>query len=214
MKTKTCSKCKIEYEANLINFKSQKNGKYGLRSQCKKCIAEYNKQQRSKPENKERHRIANAKWRSENLEKSRLIDKKCREKFAEKISSKRKEKYRNDPEYKKKVIEREKIYKESGRRYEINNKPEQRYRAIVRSRIRRSDELKKQHDYKTQSLWREKNRDYIREKDRMKIENVHKHHIASCMKVSSKILTDDIIELKRNIILLKRQLKNNNVKIR
>lgn len=41
---KKCSKCGRWLVANRVNFTSNKKGKYGLKSKCKRCIAEYDKQ--------------------------------------------------------------------------------------------------------------------------------------------------------------------------
>lgn len=37
MKTKTCTRCKTEYPATTGFFRTAKEGKYGLRGECKKC---------------------------------------------------------------------------------------------------------------------------------------------------------------------------------
>jgi len=41
METKICTKCKNEFPASKDYFNAQKNGKYGLRSVCKKCCKKY-----------------------------------------------------------------------------------------------------------------------------------------------------------------------------
>ena len=44
MHFKTCTKCGETLPATTEYFHKNKTGKYGLRSRCKKCEAEYDKQ--------------------------------------------------------------------------------------------------------------------------------------------------------------------------
>jgi len=46
METKICTICKIEKEASLNFFFKQKKGRYGVKSQCKKCILDKKKKDR------------------------------------------------------------------------------------------------------------------------------------------------------------------------
>lgn len=44
MKTKVCSKCRLEFPATTDYFYRQKGGKYGLRGMCIECKKEQDKQ--------------------------------------------------------------------------------------------------------------------------------------------------------------------------
>lgn len=63
--TKVCSKCNIE--KTFTEFHKSKSGKYGLRSDCKICSAEYKKNWYEN--NKERHLEYNKIWRENNKER-------------------------------------------------------------------------------------------------------------------------------------------------
>ena len=55
MKTKMCSKCKIEKE--LCEFVEQKSHKYGVSSYCSICSKKYNKQYYLKNKEKIKHKV-------------------------------------------------------------------------------------------------------------------------------------------------------------
>lgn len=214
METKICTKCNIENPATLEFWHKQKHGKYGLKSTCKKCELKRNKKYRSTPEAKENHRKWMAKWRAENPKETLRVSRKSYKKNAVKINAIRKEKYRTDPIYKAECFERERKYKESGRRYEVGHTPEQMEKARIRSKKRRLNPVKKAHDYKRNGKWRDDNREYINEMDKKRRKELCPAYIAYCMRVSVKDLTPEIIETKRKIIQIKRELKTNNIKIR
>lgn len=67
---KKCSKCGRWLVASKVNFYKQKRGKYGLRTQCKKCVSAYDKEQKKKyyEENKEDERRRSKKRYEENKE--------------------------------------------------------------------------------------------------------------------------------------------------
>lgn len=62
--------------------------------------------------------------------------------------------------------------------------------------------------------WRKDNPEYCKKNNAEKIEKLTPGYIAASMRRSVNDLTPEIIETKRLIIQLKRELKNNNVKIR
>lgn len=214
MEYKTCTKCNKIKEAKLLNFHTKKNGKYGLNSKCKDCVCIENKIYRSKPENKIKHKLNQREWVKKNYEKSKSINNKSREKNKENINRKRREKYHNDPIFKQKCKDIEKEYKDSGRRYEVGSTPEQREKSRKRSKERRKNPVKKQMDYEFNAKWREENKDYIKLKGSEKIKNLDNSYVASSMRKKVSELTPEAIETKRIIIQLKRELKNNNIKIR
>ena len=214
MKTKICTKCNKELEATKDNFHAMKNGRFGLRSTCKTCTKTYRKQYTSTEEYKKYHREKQAKWREQNHEKALEISRKNYKKHAKRRNAERIEKYHNDPVFKEKAKEREKRYKESGRRHEMNSKPQQREKARIRSKKRRLNADLKAHDYKRNSIWRKENKERIKSLTDKKIKQLEPSYVASSMRVSVKDLNLEVYETKKLIIKLKRELKNNNVKIR
>ena len=214
MNTKICTKCNKELSATKDNFNAQKNGKFGLRSVCKPCNKIYRKQYTSTDEYKKAHRERQAKWRKENPEKSLEISRRGYKKNAESINAKKREKYHSDPEFRQKVKDIEKKYKDSGRRREVQSTPEQREKARIRSKNRRQSPEKREHDYKVSAKWREENRDLINSHTKRKIESLDPSYVAGSMRMSVKELTPEIYEVKKLVIKLKRELKSNNIKIR
>lgn len=214
MITKICTKCNTELLATKDNFNAQKNGKFGLRSVCKPCVKIYRKQYTSTDEYKKAHRERQAKWRKENPEKNLEISRKNYKKHSKRRNAERVEKYKTDPIYRAKLKEIEKRYKESGRRYEVQSKPDQREKARIRSKKRRLNPEKKEHDYKRNAKWRKENKELIKSLNKKKIKELEPSYIAGCMRISVKDLTPEVYETKKLIVQLKRELKNNNVKIR
>lgn len=212
--TKICTKCKAEYPATLVFWYKQKKGKYGLKSTCKECHRKMVKEYRSRPEIKEIARIRQIKWRKNNPEKSKEIDARCHNKHKEEYNKNRKIRYANDDDFRKKVKESEKKYKDSGGRYKANCKPESRRKARLRSKERRNNIEKKDHDYKQNAEWRDKNKDYLHKTNKEKRDKLAPSYIAQTMRISVNDLSPEILETQRIIIKIKRELKNNNVKIK
>lgn len=78
MKTKICTKCKIEKSKEDFSLRGEK-----LHTQCKSCISENKKQYREK--NKEKLKEYYKKWKIENKEACKEYDKKYREENLEKL---------------------------------------------------------------------------------------------------------------------------------
>jgi len=211
---KICVKCGLKLPATKEFWYVQKAGKYGLRSKCKKCSCNEVKDYRKSPENKEKHRIRMNEWRKKNPEKALEISRKNYKIHRKKNNEKRKEKYRTDEEYRLKHIQYDKKYKESGKRYESNSKPENREKARLRSQSRRKDDTKKEHDYKRNAKWREENKEHIQELWKRNRKELKPSYVAQTMRIKVDELTPEILETKRIIIKLKRELKSNNIKIR
>lgn len=214
MNTKICTKCNKELPATKDNFNAQKDGKFGLRSVCKPCIKIYRKQYTSTDEYKKAHRERQAKWRKENPEKTLEISRKNYKIHRHKHNAKKRERLKNDSEFRAKVHEIAKKYRDSGRRYEMNSKPENREKARLRSAKRRLIPEKKEHDCSRNEQWRKENKELINSLTKKKIEELEPSYIAGCMRISVKDLTPEVYETKKLIVQLKRELKNNNVKIR
>lgn len=201
-KCNTCNK-----EKPITDYHKQKNGKFGVRAKCKDCCKEYRKIYTSTPEYKEYHKNKQKEWRKNNREKALEISRRCYAKNADKLNSERRHKYHNDKDFKQKCLDREKKYKDSGRRYEVGSKPEQRKKSIERNKERRKNIELKQHDYKCQSLWRKTNKEYIKEQSKIKIVELKPSYVACSMRMAVGDLTPEILETKRLIIQLKRELK-------
>lgn len=209
MKTKICTNCKKKYPTTLKYWHKQKNGKHGLKSICKTCSCIASKEYRNTPKGKENKRISEAKWRKKNPEKILEINHRCYQKHKNKYNAKKREQFKNDPEYRQKVYEREKRYVESGRRHEINSKPENREKSRIRSKKRRMNPEKKEHDYKRNAQWREQNRDHLIKLHKKRRQELALSYVAQTMKVSVKDVDPKILETKKLIIELRRELKSN-----
>ena len=101
MKTKVCTKCKIEKE--ITEFYKKPKQIYGVNPRCKVCIREDAKEYRDN--NKESIRTRDKKYREENKERIAARQKKFREENKERISEQRK-KYRE--ENKERISEQQK----------------------------------------------------------------------------------------------------------
>jgi hypothetical protein len=214
MKTKICTNCNKELEATNNNFYTQKKGKYGLKSICKSCSLIKSKEYRSTEEYKIKHREKMAKWRRENPKKALEVSRRSYLKNGNKYNEKRKEKYRTDPFFKEKVKERERKYKESGRRREVQSTPEQLEKARLRNKKRRECIKYRMKEYERNKIYREENKEKLHKTHIKNRKNLCPSYVAQSMRISVKDLTPEILETKRNIIKIKRELKNNNIKIR
>ena len=94
---KKCTKCGEWLVACKVNFRKNKSGKYGLRSECKKCGAEYEKQ-----------------YREENKDKIKQYYKKNKDKLAERNKQYREENKDYYAEYQKKYWKK---YREENKDY-------------------------------------------------------------------------------------------------
>ena len=93
-------------------------------------------------------------------------------------------------------------------------KPEYLEKSKLRGRKRRLDPEKKNHDYRTNAKWRDKNRDKIIKMGASARKRLVPYYVAQSMRISVKDLTPDVIETKRLIIELKRELRSKHIKIR
>lgn len=211
---KICPNCKNSYPATLIYFHAQKRGKYGLRNSCKECSKLYRKQHNSKPETKIKLAAKAKEWRLKNPEKSLELSRQMYKKYGHNYNSKKRDRLKTDVDFRNKIIEREKRYKESGRRFEMNNKPEMREAARLRSKKRRDNEELKKHDYNKHAVWVENNKEHLKELWKTNREELKPAYVAQTMRISINELTPEILETKRIIIKLKRELRSNNIKIR
>jgi hypothetical protein len=210
MDFKICTKCNNELLATKDNFNSQKNGKFGLRSVCKPCNKIYRKQYTSTDEYKKRHRESMLKWRKENRQEALIISRRSYKKNGKKHNEIRKQKYNSDENFRKEKLLRDKKYTESGRRKELylQNIEKEKIR-VKKWREKNSDFVKK-----SQEKYRKENADRLRKMHLDKRKNLMPSYVAQCMRIKTEDLTPEVYETKKVIIKLKRELKNNNIKIR
>lgn len=182
-KLRKCTKCLIEYPETKDFFYSR--AKIKFRSCCKKCT------------NKE-----NENWAKLNPEKIKIISKKSNLKQKELLKTSSRHILAKKESYRK--------YKESGRRHLMNSKPEQIEKPRIRSRKRYHNPKNKESIKQYSKKYREDKRDYLNALHIDRRLNLKDSYIASSMRISVKNLTPEIIETKRNIIKLKRFLKNGN----
>ena len=135
----------------------------------------------------------------------------CEEERERRKSPERKEKHRiNMAKWKKNNPE--KVLESSRKTYKIN--AEKRKQEAKERYWRRKSEQEKQHYYLRSTKSREENRAHLRELYRSYRIELRNSYVACTMRMSVKDVTPEIIETKRLIIQLKRELKNNNIKIR
>ena len=192
--TKICTGCKKEMLATKEFFHSQKGGKYGLNSKCKPCTKA--KSENYYKKNSKKVNEISRKWRKDNPEKvkerSENYYKKNRKKVNE-ISRKWKK------ENRKKVNEiARKWYKEN---------PEKCKEKGVKYRENNPEKFR---EYSRKSY--KKNTEKCKERSKINIENLTDSYVATRLKKPVKHLNPQIIETKRLIILIKRELRKNNFK--
>ena len=81
--TKHCLGCCKDYPATTEYFSKNKDGKFGLHSQCKMCRSQYNKNWRE--ENAERHAKNARTWQENNREKVAAKTQRWRERHPERV---------------------------------------------------------------------------------------------------------------------------------
>tara|TARA_R110000744_G_scaffold73436_1_gene146978 strand:- start:2 stop:643 length:642 start_codon:yes stop_codon:yes gene_type:complete len=211
---KICKECKKKLPANNSYFGYHIKSKKTLRAKCKECVKIYRKKYTSTDKYKEKHRLSMIKYRKENPLRSKEISNRSRNKNKEKINKKARYKYLNDPFYKQKLLDIEKKYKDSGRRKEVQSTPECLEKSRVRSANRRKNKEYREKDNLRSEIYRKENKDKLNKMHFENRLNLIPSYVAQTMRVSVKDLTPEIYETKKLIIELKRELKNNNVKIR
>tara|TARA_R110000751_G_scaffold112175_8_gene210991 strand:+ start:206 stop:844 length:639 start_codon:yes stop_codon:yes gene_type:complete len=211
---KTCTKCKGKKIENHENFPRAKSFKSGFNSMCRSCLKIKQKEYRQRPENKEKHKIKQREWRKNNIERARELSRNNWDKNKDRLNFERNEKYKNDPKFKAKKKESEKRYVESGGRRKQQTQPNQMEKSRLRSAKRRLNGEKREHDNNRMAEWRQNNKEYLKKLHKSTREELKPSYVAQSMRISVKDLDPKIYETKKIIIELKRELKNNNVKIR
>ena len=162
MKTKICSKCK--QTKDIGEFSKNKDGKDGLRSQCKSCISELNKIYRQKNKEKIKARY------QENKEKIAERDKARYQENKEKILERKKAWYQ---ENKEEIAEKKKAYRQKNKekiakhkkKYYQENKKEiaKRKKAYRQENKEKIAERQKAYQQKNKEKIAERNKAYYQE---------------------------------------------------
>tara|TARA_R110002126_G_scaffold192353_3_gene340498 strand:- start:338 stop:976 length:639 start_codon:yes stop_codon:yes gene_type:complete len=211
---KKCTKCKEEKTEIHSNFPRAKSFKSGFNSMCRSCLKVKQQEYRQRPENKKKHRETQAKWRKDNPEKQKEVSKKTYHKHKVKNNEIRRDKYKTDPEYRAKRFEWERLYVESGGRRASNEKESNRESSRKRNKKRRLNPKLNAHDRKRNKEWRKNNKNHLDKLHAKNRNEMGESYIAQTLGISVKDITPEILETKRLIISLKRELKSKNVKIR
>lgn len=204
---KICTKCGDDLP--LSEYHKMKAGKYGRRSTCKACNKIYRKAYTSTEEFKESHRKRVTEWRKANPKRVAQQQRKSRQKHKDKHNMTRLLKYHNDPEYRARKDAKDKEYRKSEKGQAMLNKPKNKANAIERSRVRRSVKMFREHDNKRNSQWGRDNRPHLREWHRRQTEALTDGYIRSQLTRTgfhSDSITPELIEFKRGILKLKREL--------
>lgn len=164
---KKCKKCGEWKVASEINFYKQKKGKYGLRSQCKKCY--YNDNKKEILERNKKYYQENKKEilekQKQNKDKKNEYHNKWYHRNKDKISQYNKEHYKYNKEYRKEYYENNKEYYKE---YYKENKDE------ILERSKEYRENNKDKIKKLSKEYREKNPEKVfnnQNKRRSKLEN-------------------------------------------
>ena len=178
MKTKKCTKCGVEKEATLEYFRKDKC-KSGLKAACTECKKKQEKEYRKN--NKEKCSLAVKLWKKANPDRMKVIRKRSYNKNKEK-----RKKYREGRKEEQKVLHREwakrqtKKYRRDCHLKWKNNNP-QRYKAI----------RKKADDKRSLNL----------------PDSEIKKRIKNQTGLSTEDITPEMIETKRLLTFIKRELK-------
>lgn len=154
---------------------------------------------------KEYHRKWMAEWRKNNHDKAIEINRKCWRKNADGYNEKRRLRYENDDEYRKKKVEAELKYKASGRRSECNKaNPKHRQRSAA---------WKKKHPLRVKKYVRRYKDEVWINHEREQRTSLATPYVLKVIKksmnyiVKTKDIPKDLIEIQRTKIFIQRKLK-------
>jgi hypothetical protein len=172
---------------------------------------ERQKAYRSTPEFKERHRQKMLEWRRKNPEKSLEISRRNYKNNGDKQNEQKRLKLKTDPEYARKIKEREARYKASGRRQEMHKK---RYEEKTDEIKQKSREWKQNNRDKVKEYIKKFKESYWLQHQQQQRENLDDCYVIAVIKKQTKytLKTEDIpaklVEVKKQSLKLKRELKN------
>lgn len=210
IKRKVCTKCMDNLP--VMCYARQNAGKYGFHSICKECSKIDRKKNSALDHVKERNKLNQRQYRINNPEKVLETSRKAYKKHKEKYNLYRRNKYKNDPEHKKRIIERETRYKESGGRARSNKKPANMEKARERNKVRRNNPELHARDSIRMKEWNKNNRPKLTLLTRAYSDNLTDLYIRNMLRSQGFKLEDmnqKLIEFKRNTIKLKRMIHKN-----
>lgn len=188
VKTKTCTKCGREFPATLEYFHS--NSKGGLCSRCKCCR---NKQSVERyAENREHESLRHKKYREEHKEAESARSKKYRKKNKKHILAYQRAHY---------LKNKEDILAKRRERYQKNKEAVSIQGRAYYQENRENISLR-------QKKYRIKNQERFSLRDKEKVENLPNYYVARYLGVGANELPQDVIETKRLIIQIRREIKN------
>jgi hypothetical protein len=162
------------------------------------------------PEYKERHRKEMLEWRRAHPRKALIISRRNYKRHKDKFNSERRLKLKTDPAYKKKIHEREKRYKASGRRGEMHRKRYKKNRIVLLIvsqlwKLANADAIKEYQRKYARRYWR-KHEQELRDKldDSYVIMVIKKDFY---YKIKTQDIPKELIEIKRLQIFTHRKLK-------
>jgi len=187
---KICIKCEIEKD--LSDFSNRKDSPDGKRNDCKLCGSI--RQKKNYLNNIIDRKAKSTEYYFNNKKRITEYKKEYSKNNRDKINANRREWYKKNPE--------------KSREYYDNNIDsikvrQKKYRAENKEKI--SKDNKK---------WRDDNHEYLKDLHQRKRDELQPSYVAQSMRMSVRDLTPEILETKRNIIQLKRELKINHIKIR
>lgn len=141
MRTKLCRDCKLELPFE--DFYKCKTGKFGLQAKCKKCLKEYEAQ------NKERIKAYRKKWREEHKTETKEYNKAYRQNNVEELKEKKKEYYLRTVEVRR---EKRKEYYHENRDFFVQKSKEW---------YAENKERKREYDREWSKEWRLKNKNKV-----------------------------------------------------
>lgn len=227
MGTKICSKCKIEKQ--LVYFSKQAKSKDGHFTWCKLCSSDHLKIYKQQPEQKEKEKLRWQEYKRLNWEKILEKQKEYNYLHKEEKAAKRKSKRQNNLESvrlrERELYEQNKNEINNRKRKARNNNPElyrkknrawyQKNRERIRIIANEYRNKRKEFYNRITAEHRAKNPEYWKLKDKERIENITDGYLRNTIagnlgltKEDRKLLTKELLELKRNNIKLKRELKN------
>lgn len=203
---KKCTKCSKELPATKEFFQKNKQGKYGLRSVCKNCLNK-NLPKKTEIEKKQRAREKYKAWALINRPRKTIKDNPLKI-----CGSCEKELPRTDE-----FFRRRSDYKSNFRsdcRECYDEKSRKRHKKHYKDNVEKEKKRAKYFYYRNLDYTNKKQREYrnnnieiFKERDKARIDNLSDSYIALLLKKSVKDVPIEIIEQKRLIIKLKRELK-------
>jgi hypothetical protein len=211
LQTKICNKCKRELPATSEYFHKMKGGLYGIRTTCKDCLRSERKLLSSTQEYKEKHNLRAKKWKENNPEKVKELQKTFWLRNKDRLNALRAEKYKSDPEYKERKKARDKLRKRNKEQFSPENwEKELAKRRKYKKNL--SEEAQKNVKLCLERFLKN-NPGYQSQKDKERKLELHDSYIVGILHEQTDIDSEhlykakELLDLKRNQIKLFREVK-------